>query len=242
MRIHTAKWKHTRNTGRGNNQRLIYSGRLKFQHANWSDESGTPVAFTRYREGTWDRESTGLSADKRSAMQGSIAALQARMVDGHARDGYGWFVRDCSRPAACTYTTGLAIGESHLCLLLCLSAFLVRLCSSINRSSRRRSNLPSKYFSKSVAKVETIPWSLLAATFLASVRGKFSGKKNASARSPESAAWNFSRFRVEPAKSSNQLVTPRTVLFPCFSKVEKINAGWTCWSSGSERLAATVFA
>lgn len=75
------------------------------------------------------------------------------------------------------------------------------------------------------------PWrrlkrrSLLTATFLARERGEFSGNKNASVRSPETAAWNFSRFRVELAKSSNQPVTPRTVLFPCFSKAEKISAG-----------------
>lgn len=53
--------------------------------------AGPPVAFTRQRgeRERWCRggqKSTGLSAgDKRSAMQGSIAALQPRMVDGHAR-------------------------------------------------------------------------------------------------------------------------------------------------------------
>lgn len=89
----------------GNNQRLIYGGgkgeEIPGQRNRGCDESGRPSrrVYTppeereRERERWWCRggqKSTGLSAgDKRSAMQGSIAALQPRMVDGHARDGYG---------------------------------------------------------------------------------------------------------------------------------------------------------
>lgn len=65
-------------------------GGVKFQDTNRSDESGAPRGvYTPPREKGTRGIDQGLSADKRSAMQGSIAALQPGVVDGHMRGGYG---------------------------------------------------------------------------------------------------------------------------------------------------------